>query len=467
MDQVVDSRFDFEANVRNASSYASSLSQFWPPAESYRIAFLDLAEAAPAAPADFYSVLARLRSAIEREWSASKSGADGERTRFLHPEPIAKALVRIADLVEHEVDRTILLARAQCVADGYGDEALAEMATPGEQVAVVAAKLATWYGKEVGGRPTAFACRRNEELAAIADDLSARRDEAARYLRTLHADLELRDIPVFAPSELFFMAGEGNLHPKHIAYFLPADEGVKRSSFKKTYYFANTHRALLANLSWPLFDRHVELEGAPGDVARARASLPCAGVLAHEAGHFVLRPHTTFKDLNAADRWASVTLQEVAADVFGTLIVAEVFADSLQADAAHVLAYYLAECVRYAQRGLGFFPDSDGMLLQLHYLVSGGALDLVEDDAGVRLRGSPAAVLAGLRSLARVLADSLLSGDVEKTCAIYAAYGPGGAESMRPLLSRLAAEPPCSVEYLQEHVPSAPEAEYAASASLA
>jgi hypothetical protein len=467
MEQVVGSRFDFEANVENASSYTSSLSPFWPPAESYRIAFLDLAEAAPAAPAEFYSVLARLRSAIESEWAAGKSGADGERTRFLQPEPVAKALVRIADLVEREVDRTILLARAQCVAEGYSDEALAEMATPGEQLAVVAAKLATWYGKEVGGRPTAFACRRNEELGVIVDHLSSRRDEAAQYLRALHADLELRDIPVFAPSELFFMAGEGNLHPKHIAYFLPADEGVKRSSFKKTYYFANTHRTLLSNLSWPLFDRHVELEGAPGEAARAHDSLPCAGVLAHEAGHFVLRPHTSFKDLNAADRWASVTLQEVAADVFGTLIVAEVFAESIGASAEHVLAYYLAECVRYAQRGLGFFPDSDGMLLQLDYLVSVGALDVVEDDAGARLRGSPAAVLAGLRSLARVLTDSLLSGDVERTCAIYAAFGPRVTDSMRPILARLAAEPPCSVEYLQEHIPSAPEAEYATSASVA
>lgn len=467
MNAFAGSRFDFEANIANASSYASSLSPFWPPAESYRLVFLDLADAAPAAPAQVFSALASLRSAIESEWSAGKSGRDGERTRLLHPEPVAKALVRIADFVDHEVDRTILLARAQCVADGYTDEALAEMATPGEQIAVVAGKLATWYGKEVAGRPTAFACRRNEDLAAIVDDLSARRSDASSYLRTLHADLELRNTPVFAPSELFFMSGEGNLHPKHIAYFLPADEGVWRSSFKKTYYFANTHRALLSNLSWPFFDRYVDLEGGPGEAARAHDQLPCAGVLAHEIGHFVLRPHTTFKDLNAADRWASVTLQEIAADVFGTLILAEVLAEPIGSSAEHVLAYYLAECVRYAHRGLGFFPDSDGMVLQLNYLVSVGALDLTGDDVGAKLTGSPASVLAGLRSLARVLTDSFLSGDVEATRAIHATYGPRAAESMWPILSQLAAEPLCSVEYLQEHIPFAPEAEYATLASLA
>ena len=460
-------RFDFESNLGNATSYAPALSPFWPPVDSYRVVFLDLAEAAPAAPAEVFSVLAALRTAIESEWAAGKAGRDGERTRFLQPEPIARALTRIAELTEHEVDRTILLARAQCVADGYSDEALADMATPGERISVVAGKLATWYGKEVTGRPTAFACRRDEELGAVVDDLSARRDEAVRYFRSLHPDLELQEIPVFAPTELFFMAGEGNLHPKHIAYFLPADEGVKRSPFKKTYYFANTHRTLLSQLSWPFYDRYVSLEGGPGGAARTRESLPSAGVFAHEIGHFVLRPHTSFKELNAADRWASVTLQEVAADVFGTLVLAEVFAEPVGVEAAEVLAYYLAECVRYAHRGLGFFPDSDGMVLQLNYLVAVGALELVGGDAGPRLTGHPEAVLAGLRSLARVLADSLLASDVERTRAIHARYGPTGAERMRPLLSALAADPLCSVEYVQEHVPAAPEAEHAALASLA
>src|SRR5262249_56919695 len=121
------------------------------------------------------------------------------------------------------------------------------------------------------------------------------------------------------------------------------------------------------------------------------------GVLAHVFGRFVHRGGASFAALDAADRWASYTLQEAAADVFGTLVLAEVLASRLGLEPSDVVAYHLAECLRYVDRGLGNFPASDGRYLQLNYLASSGALKL---DGGVpRLAGEPAAVIARFRSI--------------------------------------------------------------------
>ena len=109
--------------------------------------------------------------------------------------------------------------------------------------------------------------------------------------------------------------------------------------------------------------------------------------------------------------------------------------------------------LRYVDRGLGLFPDGDGMYLQLSYLVSLGALELVPGGEGTppRLCGDPEVVLAGFRSLARVLADTLLAGDVERSLALYRDFGPAGqARHLAPLVAHLSTRPGASLEYLQE-----------------
>jgi hypothetical protein len=147
-----------------------------------------------------------------------------------------------------------------------------------------------------------------------------------------------------------------------------------------------------------------------------------------------------------------VVLQEVAADVFGILILADVWAPRLGIDPADCVAYYLAECLRYADRGLGHFPDSDGMFLQLSYFVQLGALDLTGTP---RLTGEPEVVLAGLRSLARVLADTLLATDAGRAVRLYQNHGPATAAPLAALVERLRPEPFRSVEYTQEHLHTA------------
>ncbi|MFD6422868.1 hypothetical protein [Streptomyces sp. NPDC060198] len=445
-------RFDYPSNLASAGSYRTHRSAFWPPSDGYALGCLDLSGATPDLGDGFRPALADLRVAVEAEWQRVKEIGIPARRRFNDPTAIAQAVRGVAEHLPGEADRRAAELRANAVQDGYDDDILRELASLQEQITLVAGQVSTWYGKEVRGLPTAFACRADEARQQLVDDALAGRDEVTDYLRGLHADLRLGDLPAFGAAELFFMAGEGNLHPKHIAYFLPEDEGVKYSPFKKTYYFANSHRALLTTVSAPLARRFLDV-GVEFDPAHERfAAIPTLGVLSHELGHFAHRPATEYKDLNAADRWASVVLQEVAADVFGILILADVWAPRLGIDPADCVAYYLAECLRYTDRGLGHFPDSDGMFLQLSYFVQLGALDLTGTP---RLTGTPEVVLAGLRSLARVLADTLLATDTDRALHLHRGYGPATTAPLAPLVERLRPEPFRSLEYTQEHLHSA------------
>ncbi|GGE90507.1 hypothetical protein H1W37_13765 [Stappia taiwanensis] len=451
-------RFDHHGNRQRAGSYRGWRGVFWPPADGYRVLCLDIGAEAPSLGSAFEEDMAHLAALIESEWTACKRQGVPGRTRLRDPEPIAACLRKLAARLPAQNDRQALSLRANALETGYDAAALAQLAEIDEEIAFVAGQIATWYGKQTGGLPTAFGCRRDEAARAAVAKARDMQGEVGDCLRGLRAGLTLGEVPAFAPSRVFLMAGEGNRLPKHIAYFLPEDEGVKRSPFKKSYYFTNTHRALIDAVSLPLARRLLDLGSPFPEEASGFGQIPTLGVLAHEFGHFVHRPETEFAALNAADRWNSVVLQEVAADVFGVLILAEVLAPALDLPPEQVLGYHLAETLRYVDRGLGLFPDSDGMYLQLGYLTAFGVLAFAEAGPDGRsapcLVGDPQAVLAGFRSLARVLADTLLAGEVDRSLALCRDFGPGaGTETARrlaPLLEHLAEGLPTSIDYRQE-----------------
>ncbi|MFI1160765.1 hypothetical protein [Streptomyces sioyaensis] len=444
-------RFDYAHNLPKAGNYRKYRGGFWPPASGYEVSCLDLAPQTPELGPDFLRSLAALKSAVEAEWQTVKEIGIPARRRFNDPGAIAEAMRAIIPHLSGEADKRALTLRANAVENGYTDEILKELKGLEEELTVVAGQISTWYGKEVRGLPTALACRRDERSQAHVERALENKGEVEGYLRRLHPDLRLGDLPAFGVTNLFHMAGEGNLHPKHIAYFLPEDEGVKYSPFKKTFYFRNTHRALLESISAPLAARYIQT-GEKFDPADLRfEAIPVLGVLSHELGHFVHRPVTDYKELNEAGRWASVVLQEVAADVFGILFLADLWAEKFGLATGDVVAYYLAECLRYVNRGLGHFPDSDGMFLQLSYFVQLGALTLDEQD-GPCLVGTSEAVLAGLRSLARVLADTLLADKADDAVAFHRNFGPATDGPLRALVDQLRGQPSTSVEYTQEHI---------------
>jgi hypothetical protein len=445
------SRFDYQANRRAAGTYSRHRSPFWPPLDRYVIAILDLSRDKPNLEHGFVERIGALRDVVEEEWV--RATADQEGTEFADPSAVASVLRSLVEFLPAEGDRQALTLRADAVEDGYRAEALGALSVLSEDVTVLAGRITTWYGKHLRRMPTAFGCQADPQHQRLVREVRASEEDVRRYLQSLHADLQLAEVPAFAPSRLFFMAGEGNLHPKHIAYFLPSDEGVKHSPFKKTYYFVNTHEKLVREQSMKLGGRYLEV-GPSFDLDDPdQAAIPTLGVFAHEVGHAVMRPSTSYKGLNELDRWASVVLQEVAADVFGALMLAEIWETQLGDRREAAISYYLSECLRYANRGFGHFPDSDGMYLQLSYLTNLGALRLVRDER-TRLVGDPSVVIAGLRSLARVLADTLLGGRAEAARDLYATFGPGSSagEVLSPLVDELRGETVASIEYSQEHL---------------
>ncbi len=441
-------RFDYTNNLRSATAHKAYRSAFWPRLSSYQLNCLDLSCEWPWAASSSTTEFERLRELIESEWVACKTRGSPGRTRFRKSETIAKALRRIVNLMTDPADRQALSLRADAVERGYDDAMLNELARLDERTTVVAGQISTWYGKHPGGAPTAFACRRDETERGAVEAALKLLQAMADYARGLHVDLRLGEVPAFSPTKLFFMAGEGNRHPKHIAYFLPEDEGFKRSPFKKTYYFANTHRALIDTIDLPLARKYLDLGITWPEHATDFGVIPTLGVLAHEIGHFIHRPDVSFHTLNSADRWVSVVLQEVAADVFGLLFMADVIAPRMGFQANDVVAYHLAECLRYVDRGLGFFPDSDGMYLQLSYLAAFGVL--TEPVAGQRWTARIDETIAAYRSLARVLADTVLAGDVDRSLALHRDYGPAGPHRLTQLLVALTGNPMKTIEYLQE-----------------
>lgn len=445
-------RFEYRENLQRASSYKKYRSALWPPLKRYALFGLQLSESIPELSAEAIAALDTLRIIVEKEWQLEKAEGSKKERKYQDAIGAAAAMFEFSKHLPNEIDKRAVELRATALMEGYSDSALIELKNIQEDIALVVGRISTWYGKQVGGLPTAFACRCNFEkqdkvLQAMACTL-----EISQYLKTLHTDLILGELPAFTASNVFYMVGEGNLHPKHIAYFLPEDEGVKRSPFKKTYYFSNTHNELVQHFSIPLAQKYLDIGTQFNPNEGESHLIPTIGVLAHEMGHFVHRPSTQFGPINEKDRWASVTLQEIAADVFGTLISAEVLSQKLDFVKDQVLAYYLSECLRYIDRGLGFFPDSDGMYLQISYLIQVGALSLQKTPFGQPiLVGETGAILAGLRSMARVLADALLADDPDFATEFYLRYGPENSGPLKTLVDDLAGTPFRSIEYLQDY----------------
>jgi len=438
-------RFDYEGNRRASREYGHRWSAFWPAAPDYEMSVMNLTDWAPTSP-DLQPELSRLRDVIEAQWSVAKQALRNGEEACIDAPAIAEALRVLSTKLTNESDVVAATLRAHALVAGYTDEALKALTGLDERIAVVAGSLSTWFGKQKSAMPTAFAAVVDDSKQRLVEEASGTLADVAQHMAKLHAHLALDNVPEFAATNVFFMAGEGNAHPKHIAYFLPEDEGVKRSSYKKSYYFGNTHDHLVAQATRPLAEQFLGIGSA---TAANWSRIAPLGVYAHEVGHAVRRSTTTHAELNRRDRWASVALQEAAADVFGALVLTEVWAATFRLDVGDVVAYYLGECLRYTARGLGLFPDSDGMLFQLSYLAHFGALSLRQGADGPVLDAQPSVVVAGLRSLGRVLADTLLNSAPDSAVRLFERFGPMSG-SLDTLISALDEIPARTIEYEQE-----------------
>ncbi|SIK04475.1 Uncharacterised protein [Mycobacteroides abscessus subsp. bolletii] len=449
MTSTTEERFSGHQERQRAGMYAGYQDTLWPPFSGRKDVFLDLSPITPHWASQHRDALIKIRDCIEQDLALERAADATPGKNLPSAEALKDAMMVISRALEGD-DARALRIRATALSDGYSKEDLEQLTHLREDTILVAGRLSTWFGKDKRRLPSAFGARIDEQLQNTVNRVCMDHQTVQDYLKGLHPDLTFSDPPVFAAMQIFFCAGEANSCPKHIAYFLPEDEGVKWSPYKKTYYFANTHRALLEFSSKPLADAHLDITTHFDPLDPRFAEIPTLGVLGHEFGHFVRRPSTSFTELGRLNRWASVALQEIAADVFGVLVLAEIWAAPTGLASDDVLAYYLAECLRYVSRGLGYFPDSDGMAFQLEYLCRVGALALSAD--GTHLVGDTGAILAGLRSLARVLADHLLNDDAAAAIEIFKTYGPSQLYEIGRLLPQLNDQSDVSVHYRQAYV---------------
>ena len=440
-------RFAFDSNCLLRTCHYQGHHIFWPPVDGYSAFCLDLSSKAPSFVSSMSAELDLLEALIDAEWHYCNMYNSSEGSCLKDASLVAQSLRRIASLLPNANDQRALRIRANSVEKGgYEEDSLRELAEIDEEVSFVAGKISTWYGKRKGGLPTAFGCVRDTKGSFIVSNALGYFDNILEYISSLHKHLRLADLPVFKPTNIFFMVGEGNRHPKHIAYFLPEDEGLKFASHSKTYYFVNTHRTLLDNISLPLVAQLLDIGRKIESNSSELDLLPTLGVLSHEIGHSIYRECLSFKAVESSDVLASLVLQETTADVFGLLILAEVFAPAFHLSPADAVLYHLSECLRYVDRGLGCFADSDGMYLQLNYLVKLGAL-VVDPEADRLLVGDPEIIIAAFRSLARVLADTFLASDVRRSISLCKTFGPANA-GLVPLIRKLRNAPPKTVEYI-------------------
>ena len=337
-----------------------------------------------------------------------------------------------------------LMLKAKALKNGYSEDIIRALNALNEDLSFVGGNVSSWYGKRPGGFATCFATQTNHALNKICADVDCFAPALTEYLATINKSLQIREVPKYMVCDLVFMAGEGAGHPKHIAYFLPEDEGFKNSPIKKTHYFSNVHLEQMEKISADLLTRHGNVSYRDADIK----ALGALGVLSHEYGHFIALPETDFRQASKWNRWSSIMYQEIAADVFGFLILAEVWGPLLGHTAEQCCAYYLGELLRYVNRGFGRFPDSDGMMFQLNYLREFSAIEEFEGQNRLCMK-DPQLVLAAMRSLARSLTECLLKNDCSLLADFDERYGvhSPATEQLAPFLQALDSRQTPSLNY--------------------
>ncbi|PMR78719.1 hypothetical protein [Billgrantia endophytica] len=353
-----------------------------------------------------YSILGPVVGKIEKLVTMASVQGDGklDDAGLL---ALADSFDEAASLCSGDTSESLRI-KANSLRTGYNMVSIKELNALDDDLSFVGGNISSWYGKHPGGFATCFVSLDNPKLTALCDSVGGFLNMLTDYIATINKRLFLSEVPRFIACDLVFMAGEGAGHPKHIAYFLPEDEGFKNSPIKKTHYLSNVHQTHITNISKDLlrkFTRH-NYNGID------TLSLGALGVLSHEYGHFLKLPETNFRIISRWDRWSSIMYQEIAADVFGFLILAEVWGPTLGYYLHETCTYYLGELMRYVNRGFGKFPDSDGMMFQLNYLLDFSAIELCENETRLRVT-DPQIMVAAMRSLARCLIECLFKNDCD------------------------------------------------------
>jgi hypothetical protein len=407
------------------------MNRFWPQRDSHTV----LSVALPAATALLGSLAAnslkratQIAEIIREFQDLAPDRGNNQANEVLGLRlAAAAAMEESADALDCEASATCLRLRAEALR-GSSSSALVERCIGLDEAKLISLNgdLQTWHNKSRDVYHSAFFAAvdpRYDHLVATLDD---QLDAVTRYLHTaVHPGLLVKAPPRFKVGDLIFCGGEANRYPKHFAYFLPEDEGIKHAQQKKTVVFRNVYAAMYHGISEPFGLSALLIEGTelqtPSQVAEDHLVCWLRG---HDIGHGVRLPETNFRVLRQQGLWASMTLQEVLADLFGLMMVvggpwSEIA--NLRNDVA--VRVFVTEMLRYLRRGEANFPDAEAAFFEFSFLEANDFIRIDWDQR--KIITSVESLITGCRQLLMLLIKTALANDVDGTTSIIKQYGVG------------------------------------------
>ena len=416
-------------------------SVFWPQNEMHQVSSLVLDLEGAGISGEAAKRIARILKLSDAMRDLQTIGSTGlaEVSCQLAMEA-SNALDELADLMCDEDSARGARLRAQILRGGDKKQFATEIASLDEQEMVVfCGHLTTWLGKSRETYFSSFFAVPDHHSQKIADKADAFLLHAFGELRSrIDAGLQLGAICGFKLTNIIAAAGEANLYPKHFAYFLPEDEGVKYAERKRTVVFTNTYLALFKLIS--MEESRAYIAVTDGNLRAADiGNYLVAWFRGHDIGHSIMRAETDFRIVSKTDRWASMVLQEVLADVFGLLLcLTDTWRTQLSLDPATVCQIYCYEMLRYLRRAPRDFPDAGAAFVQLQFLIENGFAKLDERSGKISLSSS--GMLEGMTMLAKQMVQTVLANDVDATMQFSKRYCPhlnvSALDKMGTFLSR-------------------------------
>jgi hypothetical protein len=293
---------------------------------------------------------------------------------------------------------------------------------------VLCGPLTTWRSKGEHYPHSAVVAVEDEDQSQAFARLDESLPELARYYQELLGVGPLRLAPGLARytvADLALCGGEANATPKHFAYFLPEDGGVKSSPVNKTVVFRNVYAERLRQVSVPLFRA---FQPRLDDAVAARAASPDVALRwfrAHDVAHsWRLGPGDGTGTTARLGSFRAGGLDEALSDVLGYLALAGPWRPRGDRDEEVGAVFFVGEMLRYASRWDSIHPDALAARVTLHYLMQHRYIEV--SDGGAGLVVDPSELTAGCLAMARKLIRAVRGDDdaaVQELAGVLDAQG--------------------------------------------
>jgi hypothetical protein len=415
---------------------------FWPEEEQHGVRYVPLhaelsEELKPLAPTlrELAAVGDALRSLQTREGaplSAEAVDALAERS--------GKMLLQIATTMEGEESEIVRMRAAAFLEGGSHSEAALREGSLYElpELTVLCGPQCTWRLKTPAPLHTVVAAVANRPYDEMVGSLDEHLQQATGELR---AELQLPELRLdesypMRVTDMVACGGEANAYPKHFAYFLPEDEGVKGEpgQRKKTIVFRNAYRDRFTVISQPLGEAVFSGPARNPDAPVERALL--GWFRGHDIGHTATLPTTDYGWRLDLGHESFMMMQEAVSDVYGLLLtLTPTWRALIGLEPADIAEVFLAELLHYLRRGPWLYGDAGAAYVELGYLLANDFMQLLPDG---RVGWEMERLHEGMCSLARVMAAAVLEPTDAVACKRFvAAYGWPTQTPAVQVLSRL------------------------------